>query len=60
MPKSIPVTVKASEVFLDATITVPVRFVVDWRYRVGIWLLKAACWVLRSNLKLEHGSDARP
>lgn len=47
------ITVNASDAFRGQTITVTVRVRQDWRFRLGLLLMRLGAWVLRSRFEVE-------
>jgi hypothetical protein len=49
-----PVVIRMSEVMKDAEITVNVRVVNDWRWRLGMWLIRLGVRMVGASLKIEQ------
>ncbi len=47
-------TVKASDAMRGRTLTINVKLVKDWRFRLGFWILKFGARVMRLSVKENH------
>ncbi len=52
MPEEI--TINASDAFKGQTVTVNVRVRQDWRFRLGVLLMRLGVWVLRARFEVEY------